>query len=155
MSWALRPARPSDAAAMAGIHAGLAGPGWSAADFSGWLSRAEGFGALAEGQSGPAAFALGLAAGEDAELLMIATASQNQRSGAGRAVLAALADEARRRGLARLVLEVAQNNASALGLYRSEGFVEIGRRPRYYQQEGAMQDALVLALDLGALDLGR
>jgi ribosomal-protein-alanine N-acetyltransferase len=46
---------------------------------------------------------------------------------------------------ARLVhLEVRPSNATARTLYRSLGFRETGRRPRYYGDE----DALLMTLDL-------
>jgi ribosomal-protein-alanine acetyltransferase len=48
---------------------------------------------------------------------------------------------------ARLVhLEVRPSNAAAITLYRSVGFRETGRRPRYYGDE----DALLMTLDLRA-----
>ena len=40
-----------------------------------------------------------------------------------------------------MFLEVATGNAAALALYRREGFVEVGRRRRYYADRS---DALVL-----------
>ncbi|MEP7210067.1 MAG: GNAT family N-acetyltransferase [Alphaproteobacteria bacterium] len=145
MIWPLRPARPDDAGAMATIHATVAEPGWSASDFAAWLARPDAFASLAEGESGPVAFGLSLVAGDDAEILMIATALRGQRQGAGRAILRALGEETAARGLSRLVLEVARNNLPALGLYRSEGFVEIGVRSGYYRQASGPVDALVLA----------
>jgi ribosomal-protein-alanine N-acetyltransferase len=145
MTWRLRPAGPDDADAMAAIHATVAEPGWSASDFATWLARPDVFGSLAEDETGPTAFGLALVAGDDAEILMIATASQVQRRGAGRAVLRALGEGTAARGLARLLLEVARNNQPARGLYGSEGFVEIGVRSGYYRQAGSPVDALVLA----------
>jgi ribosomal-protein-alanine N-acetyltransferase len=140
-----RAAHPGDAEAMAAVHATVAAPGWSVQDFTPWLARPDVFAVLGEGEHGPAAFALALGSGDDADILMIATASQMQRQGAGRAVLRALADEAARRGVGRLVLEVARNNQPALRLYGREGFVEIGARPGYYRQVGGLVDAIVLA----------
>ena len=145
MSWQQRAARLDDAEAMAGIHASVAEPGWCKADFASWLARPDAFAILVEGVDGPAAFALALAAGEDADILMIATASQKHRRGAGRATLRALAREAVRRGVRRLVLEAARNNLPALGLYQGEGFVEIGVRTGYYLQATGLVDAIVLA----------
>jgi ribosomal-protein-alanine N-acetyltransferase len=44
-----------------------------------------------------------------------------------------------------MFLEVATGNAAALALYRREGFVEVGRRRRYYADAS---DALVLRVNL-------
>jgi ribosomal-protein-alanine N-acetyltransferase len=145
MTLSFRAAHSGDAEAMAAIHASVATPGWSVQDFVGWLKRDNAFAVLAEDGGEPVAFALALGAGDDADILMIATASQMQRRGAARAALRAAGGEAARRRFARLVLEVARNNAPALGLYRSEGFVEIGVRPGYYRQAGGLVDAIVLA----------
>ena len=41
-------------------------------------------------------------------------------------------------------LEVRPSNASARALYKSFGFKEVGRRPRYY--EDTNEDAILLAL---------
>ncbi len=145
MNWRVRAARPDDADAMAAIHASVAAPGWSAQDFASWLARPDAFAVVADSAGGAASFALALAAGEDADILMIATAWQMHRCGAGRATLRALAGEAARRDVGRLVLEVARNNHPARALYAAEGFVEIGVRTGYYRQADGLVDALVLA----------
>jgi len=53
---------------------------------------------------------------------------------------------ARQEGCAVALLEVRPSNAQAVRLYRSEGFEAIGRRPRYYSDNG--EDALVMAARL-------
>ncbi len=45
-------------------------------------------------------------------------------------------------------LEVRADNPVAQALYESEGFIEIARRPRYYQPDDI--DAIVMKLDLVA-----
>jgi ribosomal-protein-alanine N-acetyltransferase len=48
-----------------------------------------------------------------------------------------------------IFLEVDEGNAAAVGLYRSLGFVEVGRRKGYYSSgEGPGGTALVLRLQL-------
>ena len=44
-------------------------------------------------------------------------------------------------------------NAPAIALYESEGFNEIGRRPRYYPAAHGREDALVMAVELVADDI--
>ncbi|MBI1360572.1 MAG: GNAT family N-acetyltransferase [Alphaproteobacteria bacterium] len=153
MIWSLRPALPEDAAAMAAVHSAASTNGWSEADFAAWLARAEAFACVAAGEAGLSAFGLALSAGDDAELLMIATFPSVQRRGAARDVLSTLDAEAQRRGLGRWVLEAARDNLAALALYRSEGFVEIAVRPGYYRPTGPAAsgpvDALVLARAVG------
>ncbi len=45
-----------------------------------------------------------------------------------------------------MFLEVRADNPVAQQLYASEGFAEVGRRPRYYQPDDV--DAIVMKLDL-------
>ncbi|TDR32208.1 ribosomal protein S18-alanine N-acetyltransferase [Hydromonas duriensis] len=52
-------------------------------------------------------------------------------------------------GLSFCFLEVRVSNLSARALYRKLGFVEVGRRIKYYQNSltGGREDALILRLD--------
>lgn len=89
-------------------------------------------------------------AADEAHVLNLCTASQVQGRGHGRRLLLALLKVARARGVQRVFLEVRPSNGAAIALYVSEGFCEIGRRPRYYPAHAGREDALVMALDLAA-----
>jgi len=82
----------------------------------------------------------------DADIQTIALAEAERGRGRGRALLRALLDEAARRRVAQVFLEVRADNPVAQSLYASEGFREIGRKPRYYQPDDV--DAVVMKLDL-------
>jgi ribosomal-protein-alanine N-acetyltransferase len=82
----------------------------------------------------------------DADIQTIAFDADHRGAGRGRALLRALLDAARERGAREVFLEVRADNPSAEGLYLSEGFEEIGRRPRYYQPDDV--DAIVMRLVL-------
>ncbi|MDT0156422.1 ribosomal protein S18-alanine N-acetyltransferase [Microbacterium sp. ARD32] len=84
--------------------------------------------------------------GADADIQTIALSAEVRGRGRGRALLRALIAEAVARGARELFLEVRADNPVAEGLYRSEGFTELGRRPRYYQPDDV--DAVVMRLDL-------
>lgn len=64
--------------------------------------------------------------------------------GIGRALTRACVECAREAGYAQLELEVVADNASALALYRSEGFVEYGRNPRGFRSPLTGWQTLVL-----------
>ncbi len=145
----VRLASAEDARELSALHCASFADGWSEADFQTWLARPEGFACVATREREAVAFGLALAAGDDAELLTIATTASERRAGLGREILLALNAEAARRGLSRWVLEVARNNVAALGLYKSAGFVEIGVRKAYYTQEEGRVDALVLSGPVG------
>ena len=82
----------------------------------------------------------------DADIQTIALDAAHRGTGRGRALLRALLDDAAARGAREVFLEVRADNPGAEGLYRSEGFEEIGRRPRYYQPDDV--DAIVMRLEL-------
>lgn len=84
----------------------------------------------------------------DADIQTIAIAEAARGRGRGRTLLRALLEAAHARGARELFLEVRADNPVAAGLYASEGFAEIGRRPRYYQPDDV--DAVVMKLDLRA-----
>ena len=82
---------------------------------------------------------------EEAELLNIGVAAGRQRKGLGRAMLREMLETARKKNMRRVFLEVRTSNAAAIALYRSVGFVEIGVRRGYYQNDNGSEDALVMA----------
>ncbi len=82
----------------------------------------------------------------DADIQTIAIAASARGGGRGRVLLSALLATARERGARTVFLEVRADNPVAAALYTSEGFIEIARRPRYYQPDDV--DAVVMQLDL-------
>ncbi|OYW43654.1 MAG: hypothetical protein B7Z38_00670 [Rhodobacterales bacterium 12-64-8] len=141
----VRTAVAGDPAALSAIHTASFHEGWTEADFHTWLARAEAICVVAEHAGEVVSFGLALAAGSDAELLTIASVPAQRSRGLGRQIMRALDVEAGRRGLDRWILEVARNNLPAIGLYSSEGFVEIGLRKAYYPSETGRIDALVMS----------
>lgn len=89
-----------------------------------------------------------LPGGSDADIQTIAFDAEFRGRGRGRMLLRALIAEALTRGARELFLEVRADNPTATGLYLSEGFLELARRPRYYQPDDV--DAVVMRLDLRA-----
>ena len=87
-----------------------------------------------------------VAGAPDADIQTIAIAEASRGRGRGRTLLRELLETARERGAREVFLEVRADNPAASALYVSEGFVEIGRRPRYYQPDDV--DAIVMKLDL-------
>lgn len=83
---------------------------------------------------------------EEVEIYNIAVRPDLRHTGLGKALLWGVLESARIRGIGRAVLEVRVGNAPALGLYRTLGFSECGRRKAYYADTG--EDALVLCLTL-------
>ena len=80
----------------------------------------------------------------EAELEFIGVTREFQRHGVGSRLFSALASELRLQGVEELHLEVRASNLSAIGFYRSLGFVRTGTRPRYYTDP--MEDAVLMTL---------
>lgn len=126
--------------ALAAMHAGAFPRPWRAAEFARLLANPTAF-ALAHG--GGHGFVLAWAAAGEAEILTLAVAPSERRRGLGAALVREAAGLAHARGAATLHLEVAEDNAAARALYAMLGFVQAGRRPGYYAEDGA--HALVIA----------
>jgi ribosomal-protein-alanine acetyltransferase len=90
---------------------------------------------------------------DDADIQTIAVATQARGRGRGRALLRELLLTARARGAQEVFLDVRADNPTAHALYASEGFIEIGRRSRYYQPDDV--DAVVMKLDLRGWEAAR
>ncbi len=67
-----------------------------------------------------------------AELEIIAVTAPMRRRGVGLLLLAALMAELRSAGVRELLLEVRASNQPAISFYCAAGFVQTGRRTRYY-----------------------
>jgi len=85
---------------------------------------------------------------DEAHVLNLCVEPGVQGRGHGRWLLRALLGVARTRRAQRVFLEVRASAANAIHLYASEGFNEIGRRPRYYPARNGREDAIVMALEL-------
>lgn len=89
----------------------------------------------------------------DADIQTIALDATARGTGRGRMLLTALLERASEAGARTVFLEVRDDNPVAQGLYRREGFIETGRRPRYYQPDDV--DAIIMQLDLVGWDAAR
>src|SRR4051794_10118687 len=127
--------------ALAAIHAAAFPPGeaWGA-DAIGLQQALPGAFGLIDERGG---MLLGRIAAEEAEVLTLAVMPAACRQGIATCLLRET--KALVVSGAALFLEVATSNAAALALYRREGFVEVGRRRRYYA-DGS--DALVMRVQL-------
>ena len=88
---------------------------------------------------------LGRVLADEAEILTLAVGLAVRRCGIATALLHAARGEIAARGGKTVFLEVSVANLAAQALYRRFGFVEVGRRPRYYAD---LSDALVLHMKI-------
>jgi ribosomal-protein-alanine N-acetyltransferase len=140
----MHPATPHHAAALAALHAAAFPPRerWGADAMALQLGLPGAFGMI-DARGG---MVLARVAADEAEILTIAVLPEARRQGLGRALLEAAAALAAERRAVALFLEVSTGNHPARALYAACGFMEVGRRRRYYP-DGA--DALVMRRTLG------
>ncbi|GAB4489162.1 MAG: ribosomal protein S18-alanine N-acetyltransferase [Anaerolineales bacterium] len=79
----------------------------------------------------------------EGEIANLAVHPKFWRQGVARALMQTALGKAAQLGLMRILLEVRASNQAAQRLYRSFGFVEDSRRPRYYSNG---EDALLMSL---------
>lgn len=147
----IRRAEPGDLPAVTAIERGSFSDPWSASAFLALLERSEALfcvattpraGEAGEGREEVIGFTVGYVALDQAELANVAVRAEARGRGVGRRLVEHVIRECAHRGALELFLEVRESNAAARGLYRSEGFSEIGRRRRYYERP--VEDALIL-----------
>ena len=78
----------------------------------------------------------------ETDMMNVAVTADFRRRGIGEQLVTALVEELKAIDSHCLTLEVRASNTSAQAMYEKLGFVEIGRRPRYYQNP--KEDALIL-----------
>jgi ribosomal-protein-alanine N-acetyltransferase len=85
-----------------------------------------------------------LAAGE-AHVLNLCVSPSFQGRGIGRKLLQHLSRRAQMANIDMILLEVRRSNQTAIDLYHSEGFHELGVRKNYYPGDQGREDAIILA----------
>jgi len=87
----------------------------------------------------------------EAHILNVCVRPEFRCRGIGRQLLRYLLDRSRALGMAEAFLEVRPSNTSAIRLYQSLGFEQVGVRRGYYQATNGREDATVLRLALSQL----
>ncbi len=132
----IRTARPDDLPALLAIEGDVFGAAaWSEQQFADELERmaeTRWYAVAQEDDGGLAGYAGLYLSPPDADVQTVAVSRELQGGGVGRHLLTAAVAHAWDAGCTRLFLEVRADNDPALALYRSAGFVRMGRRPRYY-----------------------
>ena len=84
----------------------------------------------------------------EAELLLVAVASDYRRQGLGSLMVHHMLQQLQTEKIERVFLEVRQSNLAAIQLYETMGFNQVGVRPNYYPAEQGREDALLLCSEL-------
>ena len=141
---ALRKAGPEDIDAVYAIEAEGRGR-WNRRQFADELSLAFSRFTVLETEYGVTGFSVAWIVGDEVQLNNIGVKREHRRRGFGSLLIADLVALCGPPPLKRsLLLEVSSLNEAALGLYRSKGFVETGRRKSYYDEIDAILMELVI-----------
>ena len=144
---------PGDVPAVSALESASYEFPWSAGIFSDCLRAGHSCWVLTL-DSVPAGYGiLSIGAGE-AHVLNLCVDPARRSHGLGRRLLLRLLEIARWHRVQQVFLEVRPSNPHAIRLYESVGFAEIARRPRYYPTREGREDAIVMALDIVAGDIG-
>ncbi len=79
---------------------------------------------------------------DETDMMNIAVHPDHRRQGVAQQLIVSLIEELKLRGSHSLALEVRASNEPAQIFYKKMGFVQIGKRPRYYSNP--REDALIL-----------
>ncbi len=137
--------RNTDISVVARLHAACFYDAWGTDVLRQMLGMPGAFGLVAcwGGRGSIIGFALGRVAADECELLSLGVAPDHRARGTGALLLAAAMARARSVQAAHFFLEVAEDNDSALRLYRAHGLVPVGRRPDYYELEQGQRTAAI------------
>jgi ribosomal-protein-alanine N-acetyltransferase len=100
-----------------------------------------------------AGYAVMSAGAGEAHILNLCVGEGQRCQGIGKRLLLGLIERAAAAGMGEAFLEVRPSNTSAIRLYLSLGFEQVGTRRGYYQAVNGREDAAVLKLSLPARGL--
>ena len=151
-AWQTSPPPVQDLAGqVAALHAQCGLTAWSRKTWQSFLesNKCSIFVYLSQDDSEILAVCLYQYAVDEAELLQIFVNSSAQGQGIGRQLLMTSIDLLKIKDILYIHLEVSKKNTSAIGLYSSFGFQEMGVRRGYYRrQDGSTEDALQMRFEL-------
>lgn len=79
---------------------------------------------------------------DEAHIATLAVHPEHRREGIGQQLVITCLSESIHKGAGKAYLEVRAGNHAALKMYQKFGFLEVGRRPRYYQDN--LEDAVLM-----------
>jgi tRNA threonylcarbamoyladenosine biosynthesis protein TsaB len=130
---------------LAGLHASCFDPPWTRGTFAEFL-RTPGAAAVVAMRNGdPVGFLITRNAADEVEIVTIGVSPAVRRQGIARTMVEQHFTRLAANGTRAAFIEVASSNAAARALYKTLGFIEVGRRRGYYQRIGqSNEDAIVM-----------
>lgn len=119
---------------------------WPAASVREVLAWDGVLGLASEAKGKVVAFLIARQVKDEAEVLNLAVAPENRRTGEGGALLRTAIVAFRKRGASRVFLEVRESNANGIAFYGKHSFSQVGRREAYYRNP--VEAAIVMEIRL-------
>jgi ribosomal-protein-alanine N-acetyltransferase len=146
---AIEPATLRDAPRLAQLHGASFHHGWGEGEFESMIREHNTLVHRLRLGRKTIGFAVSRIGADEAEILSIAIDADERGRGLSRDLLLTHLGHLAGKGVRTVFLEVEENNVPARRLYERTGFVVVGRRERYYQQESGEQlNALLMRRDL-------
>ncbi|MES2547473.1 MAG: ribosomal protein S18-alanine N-acetyltransferase [Pseudomonadota bacterium] len=146
-SYQLRPMQMTDLDAVMAIEPTIYSHPWTRGNFSDSLNS--GYSAwILEANQKIIGYALLMMVLDEAHLLNLSIAKDQQKQGLGRYLLEHMLQIAKNHKAANMFLEVRPSNISAIALYENMGFCEMAVRRGYYPAHNGREDAVLMGLAL-------
>ena len=137
-----------DAPRLAQLHGSSFHRGWGESEFEHMLTERNTLVHRLRVGRKTIGFAVSRMGADEAEILSIAIDAPYRGKGLSRTLLLTHLGHLAGRGVRTIFLEVEGNNQPARRLYDWAGFNVVGRRERYYRQDGEQLNALLMRRDL-------
>ena len=144
----IEPATIRDAPRLAQLHGTSFHRGWGESEFERMLAERNMLVQRLRLGRKIIGFAVSRMGADEAEILSIAIDAGHRGKGFSRNLLLTHLGHLAGYGVRSIFLEVEENNHPARRLYQWAGFAVVGRRERYYQQDGEQLNALLMRRDL-------
>jgi [ribosomal protein S18]-alanine N-acetyltransferase len=144
----IEPATIRDAPRLAQLHGTSFHRGWGESEFERMLAERNTLVQRLRLGRKIIGFAVSRMGADEAEILSIAIDAGHRGKGFSRNLLLTHLGHLAGYGVRSIFLEVEENNQPARRLYQWAGFAVVGRRERYYQQQGEQLNALLMRRDL-------
>ena len=145
VNYQLRPMQMADLDAVMAIEPTIYTHPWTRGNFSDSINS--GYSAwVLEANQTIIGYALLMMVLDEAHLLNLSVAKQQQKQGLGRYLLEHMLQIAKNHKAANMFLEVRPSNISAIALYENMGFCEMAVRRGYYPALNGREDAVLMGL---------
>ena len=144
----IEPATIRDAPRLAQLHGTSFHRGWGESEFERMLAERNTLVQRLRLRRKIIGFAVSRMGADEAEILSIAIDAGHRGKGFSRNLLLTHLGHLAGYGVRSIFLEVEENNHPARRLYQWAGFTVVGRRERYYRQDGEQLNALLMRRDL-------